>query len=112
MQTLLILRRIKIITLNFHTGQLAHFTHTGFQHHPGNVQMMHLQTGTGVVGKMNGYQRITVLIVRSEEHTSELQSRENLVCRLLLEKKITNLIQVYVNIKTHCELFQSYGQMY
>src|SRR5690606_41922664 len=26
-------------------------------------------------------------IKRSEEHTSELQSRENLVCRLLLEKK-------------------------
>src|SRR5690606_39394401 len=26
---------------------------------------------------------------RSEEHTSELQSRENLVCRLLLEKKHT-----------------------
>src|SRR5215475_13970004 len=26
-------------------------------------------------------------ICRSEEHTSELQSRENLVCRLLLEKK-------------------------
>src|SRR5690606_41388608 len=28
---------------------------------------------------------------RSEEHTSELQSRENLVCRLLLEKKKTML---------------------
>src|SRR5207302_7641200 len=28
-------------------------------------------------------------IDRSEEHTSELQSRENLVCRLLLEKKKT-----------------------
>src|SRR5207302_10888327 len=27
------------------------------------------------------------LAARSEEHTSELQSRENLVCRLLLEKK-------------------------
>src|SRR5690606_40141710 len=27
------------------------------------------------------------LLKRSEEHTSELQSRENLVCRLLLEKK-------------------------
>src|SRR5690606_39488016 len=27
---------------------------------------------------------------RSEEHTSELQSRENLVCRLLLEKKNVN----------------------
>src|SRR5690625_5409094 len=29
----------------------------------------------------------TVLIIRSEEHTSELQSRGHLVCRLLLEKK-------------------------
>src|SRR5690606_39590802 len=29
-------------------------------------------------------------VVRSEEHTSELQSRENLVCRLLLEKKKKN----------------------
>src|SRR5690606_41435320 len=28
--------------------------------------------------------------LRSEEHTSELQSRENLVCRLLLEKKKTS----------------------
>src|SRR5690606_41299571 len=28
---------------------------------------------------------------RSEEHTSELQSRENLVCRLLLEKKKSGL---------------------
>src|SRR5690606_40660656 len=27
------------------------------------------------------------IVARSEEHTSELQSRENLVCRLLLEKK-------------------------
>src|SRR5436309_14529540 len=30
------------------------------------------------------------LLPRSEEHTSELQSRENLVCRLLLEKKKKN----------------------
>src|SRR5690606_40573025 len=30
---------------------------------------------------------IVVCVDRSEEHTSELQSRENLVCRLLLEKK-------------------------
>src|SRR2546430_2360255 len=29
---------------------------------------------------------------RSEEHTSELQSQSNLVCRLLLEKKTTNLL--------------------
>src|SRR5690606_38932555 len=31
--------------------------------------------------------RIRHAVPRSEEHTSELQSRENLVCRLLLEKK-------------------------
>src|SRR5207302_8524513 len=31
--------------------------------------------------------------LRSEEHTSELQSRENLVCRLLLEKKKNNNIK-------------------
>src|SRR3712207_7171284 len=31
--------------------------------------------------------RLLVLPVRSEEHTSELQSRQYLVCRLLLEKK-------------------------
>src|SRR2546430_12362968 len=30
---------------------------------------------------------------RSEEHTSELQSQSNLVCRLLLEKKNKHLIQ-------------------
>src|SRR5690606_39601578 len=33
---------------------------------------------------------IELEIERSEEHTSELQSRENLVCRLLLEKKKIN----------------------
>src|SRR3712207_8116856 len=31
--------------------------------------------------------RVTLLEARSEEHTSELQSRQYLVCRLLLEKK-------------------------
>src|SRR3712207_7000779 len=31
-----------------------------------------------------------MIAIRSEEHTSELQSRQYLVCRLLLEKKKTN----------------------
>src|SRR5256886_7375526 len=35
--------------------------------------------------------------VRSEEHTSELQSQSNLVCRLLLEKKKTTLLYRMVN---------------
>src|SRR5690349_22972237 len=33
------------------------------------------------------YERQVLLRERSEEHTSELQSRRDLVCRLLLEKK-------------------------
>src|SRR2546430_13472965 len=33
-------------------------------------------------------EKLRVLVLRSEEHTSELQSQSNLVCRLLLEKKI------------------------
>src|SRR5690606_39920777 len=43
-------------------------------------------TGTGLdplLAPISQY----VHLPRSEEHTSELQSRENLVCRLLLEKK-------------------------
>src|SRR5690606_40743795 len=36
---------------------------------------------------------------RSEEHTSELQSRENLVCRLLLEKKKLIVIRCCINIQ-------------
>src|SRR5699024_12188212 len=38
---------------------------------------------------MGSYERLRIEInTRSEEHTSELQSRFDLVCRLLLEKKI------------------------
>src|SRR3712207_8053249 len=46
-----------------------------------------------VVEVMGGLLQIVLLIIpvagRSEEHTSELQSRQYLVCRLLLEKKKT-----------------------
>src|SRR3712207_7556838 len=39
--------------------------------------------------------------VRSEEHTSELQSRQYLVCRLLLEKKKKNLPTRIVDYFNH-----------
>src|SRR5690606_40712835 len=39
------------------------------------------------VANIVGHSLAIVPARRSEEHTSELQSRENLVCRLLLEKK-------------------------
>src|SRR5690606_39640509 len=42
--------------------------------------------------KMSCYTLLNPYNIRSEEHTSELQSRENLVCRLLLEKKKNNKI--------------------
>src|SRR3712207_6907106 len=41
------------------------------------------------VGDELGRDRGAVLGLRSEEHTSELRSRQYLVCRLLLEKKKT-----------------------
>src|SRR6266536_5992164 len=41
---------------------------------------------------------------RSEEHTSELQSRVDLVCRLLLEKKKTTLRKNHSLHKTHHNL--------
>src|SRR5690606_41837075 len=44
------------------------------------------QRGTGCIVKAACFGRARAS-QRSEEHTSELQSRENLVCRLLLEKK-------------------------
>src|SRR2546430_13396189 len=37
-----------------------------------------------------------IRVNRSEEHTSELQSQSNLVCRLLLEKKKKNVLQLNI----------------
>src|SRR2546430_7503709 len=39
------------------------------------------------LGRAPASERHRVVVSRSEEHTSELQSQSNLVCRLLLEKK-------------------------
>src|SRR5690554_7178005 len=41
------------------------------------------------------------LVLRSEEHTSELQSRPHLVCRLLLEKKKKNITKQSLPNKTN-----------
>src|SRR3989442_11997225 len=45
---------------------------------------------------------LPVLTIRSEEHTSELQSRPHLVCRLLLEKKKARSMFVFATASTHC----------
>src|SRR3989440_6459436 len=51
----------------------------------------------------HGYGQIKI---RSEEHTSELQSRSDLVCRLLLEKKKKNKIRICTEFITQT---QTYG---
>src|SRR2546427_4882858 len=51
------------------------------ERHPGAV----VGDGCGPAGVV----RLLLVPRRSEEHTSELQSQSNLVCRLLLEKKKT-----------------------
>src|SRR5258708_20442638 len=47
--------------------------------------------------------------MRSEEHTSELQSPDHLVCRLLLEKKKTSIINQQ---KTDYELYLTSQRVY
>src|SRR5256885_8115419 len=46
------------------------------------------------------------LLARSEEHTSELQSPCNLVCRLLLEKKKNPLSRTYIH-RVDCHLLHT-----
>src|SRR5258708_11227963 len=49
----------------------------------GNVVLL----GSDLVGSEGIIKGNTMVLTRSEEHTSELQSPDHLVCRLLLEKK-------------------------
>src|SRR5690606_40894510 len=58
-------------------------TLSGYNARPrSRMQVMLRQLWVGCAFALYG-----IALHRSEEHTSELQSRENLVCRLLLEKK-------------------------
>src|SRR3989449_3777862 len=59
------------------TGALATLLVAALLHRPGGT--INLYSEIGMV--------LLIGLVRSEEHTSELQSRLHLVCRLLLEKK-------------------------
>src|SRR2546430_11698756 len=73
----------EIYTLSLHDAlPISDLCRTGRAHHPGFI---------GVPGRFDLPKRGSLRKVqwkeRSEEHTSELQSQSNLVCRLLLEKK-------------------------
>src|SRR5690625_6670671 len=52
-----------------------------------------------IVHFLIGYFLLRCLKSRSEEHTSELQSRGHLVCRLLLQKKKKTILANYGHVK-------------
>src|SRR2546427_3258112 len=52
------------------------------------------KSAAGRIGRVLVGLGLITLALRSEEHTSELQSQSNLVCRLLLEKKKNKSINV------------------
>src|SRR5947208_10621634 len=54
-----------------------------------SFQNFHSASGTRIsaLGKIRLLSLVLMPLMRSEEHTSELQSPDHLVCRLLLEKK-------------------------
>src|SRR5206468_8651476 len=60
------------------------------QLHGGGDVTVVVQLGVNAGSFQKLRERAPRLVVRSEEHTSELQSRSDLVCRLLLEKKNTS----------------------
>src|SRR5690606_41415887 len=61
------------------------YRYFGCVNHPSSQRIVVAYYGNKMIRSCCGCQ--TFPGIRSEEHTSELQSRENLVCRLLLEKK-------------------------
>src|SRR5258708_9723278 len=67
----------------FGDGRLPHFVH---------VQRQGINNVAGIFDALT----LHMNKVRSEEHTSELQSPDHLVCRLLLEKKKTTINTVHV----------------
>src|SRR2546422_9566303 len=62
------------------------FPYTTLFRSPGQTLAFRV-SGTGMLAELQGSQQHALSRERSEEHTSELQSRLHLVCRLLLEKK-------------------------
>src|SRR5882762_4230258 len=58
-----------------------------------------LEFAAGFDGLLDDLIGLGKKVFRSEEHTSELQSHLNLVCRLLLEKKKKNILNLHPQIK-------------
>src|SRR2546430_6682620 len=61
----------------------------------------------GDAGLLRAARSAGILRLRSEEHTSELQSQSNLVCRLLLEKKKNTTLTPAWQVNTRMSSRQS-----
>src|SRR6218665_4134682 len=90
-------------TLKYHPGMFEVLTRV---HHLDREQCM-VGSLTGAVSSQSVTEELegTLVTVRSEEHTSELQSPDHIVCRLLLEKKKTCeyiLRSIGLHIDLHC----------
>src|SRR3712207_8380882 len=91
---------LTLIALTAMTGQQAHFLHPFYERRR-SIDTQH-ELFTDVIHRLlvvlpqheqhqilriGNAQWLEIRFIRSEEHTSELQSRQYLVCRLLLENK-------------------------
>src|SRR2546422_6793649 len=75
---------------DLHSGGQMHEGRDRTQHSLRMVNKPHQLAQVRLPAKINGPFQLRMVVpelARSEEHTSELQSRLHLVCRLLLEKK-------------------------
>src|SRR4029434_10184199 len=74
-----------------------------------SVTQAHTHTHTGILTVTDTHTHthtytLTHTHTRSEEHTSELQSHLNLVCRLLLEKKIYKIEHLQTQLSRACNV--------
>src|SRR2546429_4280649 len=96
----------QLLAAGRHAGRVAHRPHSprsGFERtFPlyGATDRSLYRSPRGTLG--DGKLRRTAGHQRSEEHTSELQSRLHLVCRLLLEKKNSNNTVNATTLTTSC----------
>src|SRR2546427_3306367 len=81
------IRRPPRSTLFPYTTLFRSRDHRGERHRHPDARVPQLRDHRGERRLQGRYAGAAAERVRSEEHTSELQSQSNLVCRLLLEKK-------------------------
>src|SRR2546422_2731330 len=89
----------RIVELNNGKGSPDDIDHLGNRRVRAVGELIQSQFRVGLLRMERVVRERMSIVERSEEHTSELQSRLHLVCRLLLEKKKKNSINDTVTMK-------------